>query len=129
MSRIAVLVLVVFAAAASAFAAPPPPKQGTKPPHPTTTPALSVTPARVPQGDLVSISGKGCATGDPVTILSAAFPHPAGKALGVLHATANPTGRFHARVHVPATRRIGRYPVTARCAGETLDALAWFRVV
>jgi len=128
MSRIAVIVVASLGAIASAAAAPPPPAHGAKPLH-TAPPALSVAPVKVARGAALTVSGRGCAPGDPVTILSAAFPRPAGKALGTIHVAANKAGRFHGRTHVPATTRRGRYPVTARCAGENLNVLAWFRVV
>lgn len=107
-----VLVLVAaFAVPASAAAA---------------APSLTLAPPSVKRGHLVVIKGSaaGCAVGNTVFVLSRAFIHAHDFAgVPAVLAKVRYGGAFRATTRIPATKRPGRYVVTARCGGGNLGVL------
>lgn len=96
-----------------------------------TTVALAVTPAAVRRGGTVLVHGVAgdCTSGDTVTISSRAFS-PASSFAGVpaVFAQVGAAGRFSTHARIPATRRPGRYVLTARCGGGNLGVSAHLAV-
>jgi hypothetical protein len=95
-------------------------------------PSISVTPATVERGHLVTIRGSadGCPAGDRVTLISRAFRHTHDFAgLPAVFATVRAGGSFRTTTRIPAARRPGRYAVTARCGGGNLGVSARLRVI
>jgi hypothetical protein len=96
------------------------------------TPSLSVAPATVERGHLVTIKGSadGCPAGDRVTLISRAFRHTHDFAgLPAVFATVRADGAFRTTTRIPPTKRPGRYAITARCGGGNLGVSARLRVV
>ena len=94
-------------------------------------PSLSVTPSSVRRGHLVVIRGSadGCPTGDTVVILSRAFVHVHDFAsVPAVWAKVRSGGAFSVSTRIPATKRPGRYTVTARCGGGNLGILRYLTV-
>ena len=91
------------------------------------TPRLTVQPARVARGGLVTVSGRGCRAGDLVYLISAAFvghafvPHS-------VATRARSSGAFSRLVRIRTSIRAGRYLITARCGGGNLGIAAALRV-
>ena len=89
-------------------------------------PSLSLTPSTVVRGHSVLVRGSagGCPVGDSVTLISHAFS-AAHTFAGVPAAFAKVKlgGSFSVRVSIPASRKTGRYAVTARCGGGNLGVL------
>jgi hypothetical protein len=81
---------------------------------------LSVT--RVPQGRVVTISGR-CERNTNGEVISRAFLHDASHdfaGVGAVAFTTGKSGRFSAVARIPIRRAVGTYAVTARCGGGTL---------
>jgi hypothetical protein len=113
----ALLVLVALTATSAATAAGP---------------SLSVRPATVERGHVVTIRGSadGCPVADRVTLISRAFSHAHDFAgLPAVFARVRPGGSFRTATRIPARRRPGRYAITARCGGGNLGVRAVLRVV
>ena len=94
-------------------------------------PHLTVTPAVVTRGHAVVLSGSagGCPAGDAVTIISRAFVHRRDFAgLPAVFARVRAGGSFRATTRIPATKRPGRYRITARCGGGNLGVVAHLTV-
>jgi hypothetical protein len=94
-------------------------------------PTINATPASVRAGRRVRISGLagGCPKGDQVTLLSRAFPHTHEFAgVPAVFATVRAGDRYAVRVRIPATRKAGRYAITARCGGGNFGVTAHLRV-
>ena len=93
--------------------------------------SLTVRPSVVRRGHDVLVRGNagGCPRGDAVTILSRAFVHTHDFAgVPAVYARQGPGGRFSVTTRIPASRRVGRYSVTARCGGGNLGVLAHLTV-
>lgn len=90
--------------------------------------SLTVTPATVPAGGTVTVSGTGCNAGDTVFLISAAFPGQQFGGEGAVMATVSPVATFTAPATIPASTRPGTYPITARCGGANLGVSASLRV-
>ena len=91
------------------------------------TPRLSVHPASVARGGIVTVSGTGCRAGDLVYLIAPPF---VGQAF-VPHSVATrarSNGSFARRVHIRTSIRLGRYLITARCGGGNLGVSARLRV-
>ena len=86
-------------------------------------------PPKVAQGGAVTVSGSGCQSREPVTVLSPAFSPGSSAAVGSLHTTALKNGTFVLRATIPKRKLRARYAVAVRCADRGLGALAWVRVV
>jgi hypothetical protein len=82
-------------------------------------PTLSVSPASVPAGESVTISGTvagDCPDGSTVTVISDAFvlaDRYAGRP--AVYADVRAKGAFKVSTQIPATRRPGSYTITALC--------------
>jgi hypothetical protein len=91
------------------------------------TPRLTVQPVKVARGGRVTVSGKGCRSGDLVYLISPAFmgnafvPHS-------VATRARSSGAFSRLVHIRTSIRAGRYLITARCGGGNLGVSARLRV-
>jgi hypothetical protein len=82
--------------------------------------SIQVRPSSVPAGDRVRVFGSagGCRPGDAVTLISKAFPHAHDFAgVPAVFAKVQRNDSYSARVRIPASRRPGRYAITARCGG------------
>ena len=89
-------------------------------------PSLTLTPSSVKRGHTVLIKGSanGCPVGDAVTIISKAFVHTHDFAgFPAVFARVRYSGSFRVTTRIPATKRPGRYNVTARCGGGNLGVL------
>ena|SRR6266540_1761956 len=89
-------------------------------------PSLTLTPSSVKRGHVVVIKGsvRGCAVGNTVFIISKAFVHTHDFAgLPAVLAKVKYGGHFSVTTRIPATKRPGRYTVTARCGGGNLGLL------
>lgn len=89
-------------------------------------PSLTLTPSSVRRGHVVLIKGSadGCAAGNTVFILSRAFVHMHDFAgVPAVLAKVRAGGYFRVTTRIPATKRPGRYGVTARCGGGNLGLL------
>ena len=88
--------------------------------------SLTLTPTLVRAGGTVRIRGTagGCPSGDTVFVLSRAFvaAHSFAGVPAVL-ARVRRDGTFRAATLIPASRKPGRYGVTARCGGGNLGLL------
>ena len=85
--------------------------------------SLAVTPSTVRRGRTVLVHGVAgdCTAGDAVTVLSRAFAATHSFAgVPAVPAEVGSAGRYSATTRIPATRRPGRYLVTARCGGGNL---------
>jgi hypothetical protein len=94
-------------------------------------PSLSLTPSSVKRGNTVLIKGSadGCAVGNSVFIISRAFVHTHDFAgLPAVLAKVKKGGSFRVTTRIPATKRPGRYRVTARCGGGNLGVLKYLTV-
>ena len=94
-------------------------------------PSLTLTPPSVERGHKVVVTGSadGCAAGNTVIIISKAFVHTHEFAgLPAVLAKVKYGGSFRVTTTIPATKRPGRYTVTARCGGGNLGALKYLRV-
>ena len=94
-------------------------------------PSLTLTPSSVKRGNTVLIKGSadGCAVGDRVFIISRAFVHAHDFAgLPAVLAKVKYGGSFRVTTRIPATKRPGRYRVTARCGGGNLGILKFLTV-
>ena len=94
-------------------------------------PSLTLTPSSVKRGNTVLIKGSadGCAVGDRVFIISRAFVHAHDFAgLPAVLAKVKYGGSFRVTTRIPATKRPGRYRVTARCGGGNLGILKYLTV-
>jgi hypothetical protein len=88
--------------------------------------SLTLTPSSVKRGHTLLIKGSadGCAVGNTVFILSRAFVHTHDFAgVPAVLARVRPRGSFRVMTRIPATKRPGRYGVTARCGGGNLGVL------
>ena len=95
-------------------------------------PSLSVAPATVKRGHLVTIRGSadGCPAGDRVTLISRAFRHAHDFAgLPAVFATVRAGGAFRTTTRIPLGKKPGRYAVTARCGGGNLGVSARLKVI
>ena len=84
---------------------------------------LTVTPSRVRAGRAVRLRGAaaGCPAGDTVTLISRAFsPRHAFAGVPAVLARVRSGGSFDTTTVIPASRRPGRYGITARCGGGNL---------
>ena len=84
------------------------------------TPSIHFTPNPVHAGAIVRVHGSagGCSVGDPVTVLSRAFPHTHSFAgVPAVFARVRPNGFYGKRVRIPLGRRPDSYRATARCGG------------
>jgi hypothetical protein len=94
-------------------------------------PSLTISPATVRAGHNVTLAGSAgsCTAGNTVTLISHAFA-PTHKFADVpaVFTKVEPRGRFSATTKIPATRKPGRYGVTARCGGGNLGVLAHLKV-
>ena len=91
-----------------------------------TPPSITLTPNPVTRGHSVVITGSagGCAVGNRVSIISKAFVHTHDFAgLPAVLAKVKYGGHFRVTTRIPATKRPGRYTVTARCGGGNLGLL------
>ena len=89
-------------------------------------PSLTLTPASVKRGHTVLIKGSadGCTVGNTVFVISRAFVHTHEFAgVSAVLARVRYGGSFRVTTRIPATRRPGRYNVTARCGGGNLGVL------
>jgi len=89
-------------------------------------PSLTLTPSSVLRGHVVLIKGSAgdCPSGDAAIVISKAFVHTHNFAgLPAVFARVKPGGSFRVRTRIPATKRRGRYQVTARCGGGNLGLL------
>lgn len=89
-------------------------------------PSLTLTPSSVKRGHTVLIKGSaaGCTVGNTVFVISRAFVHTHEFAgVSAVLARVKTGGYFRATTRIPATRRPGRYTVTARCGGGNLGVL------
>lgn len=95
--------------------------------------ALRVSPSRVVRGHVVTVSGSvdhGCSVRDSVTIISRAFVHTHDFAgVAAVFAPVRANGTFRAVTRIPASRRPGRYTVTARCGGGNLGIVRYVTVL
>jgi len=114
---LAVTVLVAGFAVVSASAAPP---------------SIVVSPTTVHRGYGVVVRGSadGCTVGNTVTLISRAFVHTHDFAgLPAVLTKVKPGGIFRTKTRIPATKKLGRYTITARCGGGNLGVLAHLKVV
>ena len=114
MRRTLVLTAIVATALATAAAAM------------AAAPSLTLTPSSVKRGHTVLIKGSadGCPVGDAVTLISKAFVHTHDFAgLPAVYAKVRSGGTFRVTTRIPATKKPGRYAVTARCGGGNLGVL------
>jgi hypothetical protein len=91
------------------------------------SPSLTVHPASVARGGKITVSGRGCAGGDDVFLISPPF---VGHAF-VEHSVATKAlgnGNFSRVVRIRTNVRPGRYLITARCGGGNLGVAAHLRV-
>ena len=91
--------------------------------RPPMAPSLTLAPPSVERGHVVIVSGSAgdCPRGDSVTIISRAFVHTHDFAgLPAVFAPVQPSGLFHVKTRIPATKPKGSYTVTARCGGGNL---------
>jgi hypothetical protein len=98
----------------------------------TTAPSIVVTPAAVRRGHSVALHGSagGCPVGDSVTLISRAFVHTHDFAgLPAVFAKVRANGTYRTTTRIPATKRPGRYGITARCGGGNFGVLAHVRVL
>jgi hypothetical protein len=89
-------------------------------------PSLTLTPSSVKRGHTVLVKGSadGCTAGSTVFILSRAFVHTHDFAgVPAVLARVRYGGSFRVTTRIPATKRPGRYSVTARCGGGNLGVL------
>ena len=89
-------------------------------------PSLSLTPSSVTRGHTVLIKGSadGCSVGNTVFIISRAFVHTHEFAgVSAVLARVKYGGSFRVTTRIPASKRPGRYGVTARCGGGNLGVL------
>ena len=110
-------VLVAGCAVASASAAPP---------------SIVVSPVTVHRGRTVVVKGSadGCTVGNRVTLISRAFVHTHDFAgLPAVFARVKAGGKYRTMTRIPATKKIGRYAITARCGGGNLGVVAHVKVV
>jgi hypothetical protein len=116
--RSAVAAVILLAALSSTAAAAP---------HAS----ITVSPAAVRAGHTLTLAGSagGCTVGNTVTLISHAFA-PAHRFASVpaVFTKVKANGKFFATTRIPATRRPGRYGITARCGGGNLGVLAHVRV-
>jgi hypothetical protein len=93
--------------------------------------AIHVSPASVPAGGTVTVSGSvpGCPVGDQVTLISKAFvPTHDFAGLPAILAPVKPGGAFSTTTRIPSARAPGSYTVTGRCGGGNLGVEAALRV-
>jgi hypothetical protein len=91
------------------------------------TPQLTVHPTSVARGGTVTVSGRGCHSGDTVYLISPPFVGHA--FVGHSVATrARSNGAFSRLVRIRTSVRAGRYTITARCGGGNLGVAAHLRV-
>lgn len=110
-------VLVAGCAVTSAAAAPP---------------SIVVSPATVHRGRNVVVKGSadGCAVGNRVTLISRAFVHTHDFAgLPAVFAKVKAGGKYRTTTRIPATKKLGRYAITARCGGGNLGVVAHLKVI
>jgi hypothetical protein len=90
-------------------------------------PSIRAAPSSVTAGHSVRVSGLagGCPAGDQVTLISRAFSH-AHEFAGVsaVFATVRSDDTYAVRTRIPAGRRAGSYPITARCGGGSFGVSA-----
>jgi hypothetical protein len=96
------------------------------------TASISVSPASVPAGGTVTVSGTaagGCTQGSQVTLISQAFSAQHEFAgVPAIFATTGPGGRFSTSTQIPSNRAAGSYTVSGRCGGGNLGKHATLRV-
>src|SRR5205085_2245202 len=82
---------------------------------------VNASPTNVPAGHSVRVYGStrnGCARGDTVTLISAAFdPSQMFAGVPAISTTVGRNGSFSVRTVIPASRAAGRYTITGRCGG------------
>lgn len=95
--------------------------------------ALRLSPSSVVRGHVVTVSGSvdhGCSVRDSVTLISRAFVHTHDFAgVAAVFAPVRANGTFRAVTRIPASRRPGRYTVTARCGGGNLGIVRYLTVL
>lgn len=95
--------------------------------------ALRLSPSSVVRGRFVTVSGSvdhGCSVRDSVTLISRAFVHTHDFAgVAAVFAPVRANGTFRAVTRIPASRRPGRYTVTARCGGGNLGIVRYLTVL
>jgi hypothetical protein len=87
---------------------------------------MTLTPSSVKRGHRVLITGSadGCTVGNAVTVISRAFVHTHDFAgVPAVFARVRSGGSFRVTTRIPATKKPGRYVVTARCGGGNLGVL------
>src|SRR5947209_5569945 len=87
------------------------------------SPTLTVTPATVHRGHVVTLKGSadGCAAGNTVFLISHAFVHTHDFAgVPAVLAKVRYGGTFRTTTRIPATKHPGRYGITGRCGGGNL---------
>ena len=99
---------------------------------PAAAASISVSPASVPAGGTVTVSGSaagGCAPGDQVTLISKAFSHQHDFAgVPAIFATSQANGHFSVSTQIPSNRAPGNYTVGGRCGGGNLGQQAPLQV-
>ncbi|HWC86306.1 MAG TPA: hypothetical protein VG388_07195 [Solirubrobacteraceae bacterium] len=94
--------------------------------------SIKVTPSAVKAGKVVTVSGstgKGCAKGDRVTLLSKAFSSKHRFAgVPAVYAKSGTGGAFSVKTTIPKSRKAGKYTVTGRCGGGNLGVSAMLKV-
>jgi hypothetical protein len=82
---------------------------------------IEVSPTSVSAGGDVRVSGSvrnGCARGDTVTLISAAFdPSQTFAGVPAISGPVGSNGSFSVRTMIPASRAAGRYTISGRCGG------------
>jgi hypothetical protein len=95
-------------------------------------PSLTVTPTTVHRGHIVTLKGSadGCTAGNTVFLISRAFVRTHSFAgLPAVLAKVRYGGAFRVTTRIPARKKVGRYGITARCAGGNLGVIAHLRVL
>jgi predicted lipoprotein with Yx(FWY)xxD motif len=91
------------------------------------SPSVAVHPASVARGGKVTVSGRGCAGGDDVFLISPPFVGHAFVEHSVV-TKASGSGNFSRVVRIRTNVRPGQYVITARCGGGNLGVAAHLRV-
>jgi hypothetical protein len=95
-------------------------------------PTLHATPPSAFPGQTVRVGGLagGCRTGNQVTLLSGAFPHTHDFAgVPAVFTKVRPDDTYATFIRIPASRKPGRYAITARCGGGSFGVTAHLRVI
>ena len=95
-------------------------------------PTIKVSPGSVRVGQIVRVYGvvPGCASGNEVTLISAAFSHAHDFAgLPAVFARVGAHSAYSVRTRIPVARRPGVYRITGRCGGGNLGVAASLRLL